>query len=140
MVVVDGAGVPGGNLVDAASSAEVTVVEATLETIAVPRESRGRPRTRPARRLSATAGDADAWRKRLAKRGIDRMCPPRKPRRKPPLQAGRKLRRYKRRCKVERPVAWLGNFRRLVMRWERHITMYRAFFHVACLLITLRQL
>jgi transposase len=39
-----------------------------------------------------------------------------------------------------RTFAWLGNFRRLVVRGERHITMYRAFFHVACLLITLRQL
>jgi transposase len=59
---------------------------------------------------------------------------------KPPMQDGRKLRRYKRRWKVERTFAWLGNFRRLVVRWERNITMYRAFFHVACLLIILRQL
>jgi transposase len=41
---------------------------------------------------------------------------------------------------VERTFAWLGNFRRLVVRWERKINMYQAFFHVACLLITLRQL
>ena len=36
--------------------------------------------------------------------------------------------------------AWLGNFRRLVVRYERHLCVYNAFFHVACLIITLRHL
>ena len=47
---------------------------------------------------------------------------------------------HRRRWKVERTFAWLGNFRRLVVRWDRLITVYRAFFHLACLIITLRQL
>jgi transposase len=140
MVVVDGQGVPLGNLLDAASPAEVTLVEPTLETIAVPRGGRGRPRKRPERLIYDKACDSDALRKRLARRGIELICPHRKNRTKPPLQDRRKLRRYRRRWKVERTFAWLGNFRRLVVRWERHITMYSAFFHVACLLITLRQL
>ena len=140
MVVVDGQGVPLGNLLDAASPAEVTLVEATLETIAVPRQGRGRPRQRPVRLIYDKACDSDPLRQRLAKRGIDLICPHRKNRTKPPLQDGRKLRRYKRRWKVERTFAWLGNFRRLVVRWEHHITMYSAFFHVACLLITLKKL
>jgi transposase len=140
MVVVDGEGVPLGNLLDAASPAEVTLVEATLETIAVPRQGRGRPRKRPERLIYDKACDSDALRQRLAKRGIDLICPHRQNRKKLPLQDGRKLRRYKRRWKVERTFAWLGNFRRLVVRWERSITMYRAFFHMACLLITLKKL
>jgi transposase len=140
MVVVDGAGIPVGNLLDSASPAAVTLVEATLETIAVPRQGRGRPRKRPERLIYDKACDADALRKRLARRGIDLICPHRKNRTKPSMQDGRKLRRYKRRWKVERTLAWWGNFRRLVVRWERHITMYRAFFHVACLLITLKKL
>lgn len=140
MGVVDGPGVPLGNLLDAASPAEVTLVEATLETIAVPRQGRGRPRQRPVRLIYDKACDSDPLRQRLAKRGIDLICPHRKNRTKPPLQDGRKLRRYKRRWKVERTFAWLGNFRRLVVRWEHHITMYSAFFHVACLLITLKKL
>ena len=41
---------------------------------------------------------------------------------------------------VERTIGWLGNFRRLLIRWERHVHMYRAFMNVACLLITARQL
>jgi transposase len=56
------------------------------------------------------------------------------------VQDGRKLRRYRRRWNVERTFAWLGNFRRLLVRWEVNITMSQAFFPVACLLMTLRQL
>lgn len=140
MVVVDGEGVPVRHLLDAASPAAGKLWEPTLETIAVPRSGRGRPRKRPARLSYDKACDSDALRKRLAKRGIELICPHRTNRKRPPLQDGRKLRRYKRRWKVERIFAWLGNFRRLVVRWERHITMYRAFFHVACLLITLKKL
>jgi hypothetical protein len=71
----------------------VTLGAATLETIAVPRQGRGRPRTRPERLIDDKACDADALRKRLAKRGIDLSCPPRKHRPKPPPQDRRKLRR-----------------------------------------------
>jgi transposase len=140
MVVVDGHGVPRGNLLDSASPAEVTLLEPTLEMMAVPRPGPGRPRKNPQRVIYDKAGDSDPLRRRLARRGIELMCPHRRNRAKPPWQDGRKLRRYRRRWKVDRTFAWLGNFRRLVVRWEHHILMYRAFFHVACLLITLRQL
>jgi transposase len=95
---------------------------------------------RPERLIYDKAWDSDALRQRLARRGIDLICPHRTNRKRPPMQDGRKLRRDKRRWKVERTFAWVGNFRRLVVRWERDITMYRAFFHVACLLITLKKL
>ena len=118
----------------------MTLLEPTLDTIAVPRHGPGRPRKKPERVIYDKACDSDPLRKRLAKRGIELICPHRRNRVKPPLQDGRKLRRYRRRWKVERTFAWLGNFRRLLVRWEVHITMYQAFFHVACLLLTLRQL
>jgi transposase len=140
MVVVDGQGIPLGNLLDSASPAEVTLLEPTLDTIAVPRNGPGRPRQKPERVIYDKACDSDPLRRRLARRGIELICPHRRNRVKPPVQDGRKLRRYRRRWKVERTFAWLGNFRRLVVRWEVNIAMYRAFFHVACLLITLRQL
>ena len=140
MVVVDGQGLPVGNLLDAAFPADVPLVEPTLPTIAVPRLGPGRPRKKPKRVIDDKACDADPLRQRLAKRGIELICPHRRHRVPPPLQDGRKLRRDKRRWKVERTCAWFGNFRRLVVRWERHLTMYQAFFHMACLLITLRQL
>ena len=41
---------------------------------------------------------------------------------------------------IERLFAWLGNFRRLVVRYERKSRMFQAFVHVAFMLIALRQL
>lgn len=40
---------------------------------------------------------------------------------------------------AERTIAWLSGFRRLVIRYERKVKMFRAFVHLACMLITLRQ-
>jgi transposase len=140
MMVVDGQGIPLGYLLASASPAEVTLLEPTLDTIAVPRQGLGQPRKNPERVISDKACDADPLRKRLARRGIELICPYRRNRVNTPRQDGRKLRRYRWRWKVERTFAWLGNFRRLVVRWKRQIAIYRAVFRVACLLITLRQL
>jgi hypothetical protein len=34
-------------------------------------------------------------------------------------------------------VFWIGNLGRLVVHWERRLTEFQAFFHLACLLIAL---
>jgi len=139
MVLVDGKGIPLGALLASASPAEVTLLEDTLAAVRIPGQ-RGRTCERlPARIIADKAYDSDALRQRLAARGIELIVPPRRNRRRP-LQDGRKLRRYRRRWTVERTFAWLGNFRRLGTRHDRLITVYRGFFHIACLLITLRYL
>ena len=140
MVVADGQGLPLGNYLDSASKHEVGLIEPTLEQIAVPRPGRGRPRKNPTRLIYDKAADSDPLRARLARRGIELICPHRNNRKQPPTQDGRPLRRYKRRWKVERTFAWWGNFRRLVVRWEYHIQMYQAFVNLACLMIVLRRL
>ena len=53
-------------------------------------------------------------------------------------QDARKLRRYRKRWKVERLFAWMHNFRRLVTRWEYHIENFLGFVHLACLYLLLR--
>ena len=140
MVVVDGAGVPLGSQLTSASPAEVKLAEATLDAISVPRGGRGRPQKRPLRVIADRGYDSDPLRGRLRNRGLLLIVPHRKNRRAPSLNDGRNLRRYRKRWKVERTFAWLGNFRRLVVRYDRHLNMYRAFFHIACALITLRFL
>ena len=140
MVVVDGQGIPLGNYLESASPSEVTLIEPTLERVGVPRPGRGRPRKNPQRLIYDKAADSDPLRARLARKGIELICPHRKNRKKPPTQDGRPLRRYKRRWTVERTFSWWGNFRRLVVRWEYHIEMYQAFVNVACLWIVLGQL
>jgi hypothetical protein len=46
---------------------------------------------------------------------------------------------YRLRYTVERTFAWLGNFRRLLIRWEHLSGVYRTFFTVAVLLVCLRR-
>ena len=89
--------------------------------------------------IADRAYDSDPLREQLAARGIELVAPYRRNRRKPRTQDGRVLRRYKRRWKVERTFAWLGNFRRLVVRYDRFTTIYEAFFHIAYFMITLRR-
>jgi transposase len=138
MVVASGQGIPLGVQLASASPHEATLIESTLEKVSVPRR-RGRPRKKPVRLIYDKAADSDPLRKRLKKRSIDLICPHKSNRRKPCTQDGRKLRRYRHRWKMERSFAWVGNFRRLVVRYEHKISMYQAFFHIACLMITLRQ-
>jgi len=140
MVVVDGRGLPLGNYLHSASPAEVRLAETTLAAIRVGRTHRaGRPRQKPLRVIADKAYDSDPLRKRLRQRGIELICPHKKNRVRPATQDGRALRRYKRRWIVERTNAWLGNFRRLVVRYDRSLTIYRAFFHIACFMIVLRR-
>jgi transposase len=140
MVVVDGQGVPVGSTVTSASPAEVKLVEETLATIKVPQKRRGRPKTRPRLLTGDKAYDSDKLRLALSFRGIKLLAPHRKNRKYARKQTDQELEPYRRRWKVERTFAWLGNFRRLVVRWDRLLTVYMGFFHLACIVSTLRQL
>jgi transposase len=140
MVLVDGAGTPLGAYLDTASPAEVRLLEATLDTVAVGRPGRpGRPRKRPDRLIADRAYDSNAARAWLVRRGIEPIIPARGNNRQATHQDGRKLRRYRRRWIVERTIGWLGNFRRLTVRYDRLVETYGGFFHLACALITLRK-
>jgi transposase len=140
MVVVAGAGVPLGSQLTSVSPAEVQLAESTLAAVAVPRRGRGCPRKNPACVIADRAYDSDPLRDRLCRRGLLLIAPHRKSRRRPSRNDGRTLRRYRKCWKVERTFAWLGNFRRLFARYDRSLKMCRAFFHIACALISLRLL
>jgi len=140
MVVVDGQGVPLGDYLCSASPAEVKLAETTLASIRVGRRHHaGRPRQKPERVITDKAYDSDPLRSGLKRRGIELICPHQKNRVRPAPQDGRALRRYKRRWMVERTFGWLGNFRRLVVRYDRSLKIYGAFFHIACFMIVLRR-
>jgi IS5 family transposase len=89
--------------------------------------------------IADKAYDSDALRERLRQRGIELICPHKRNRVRPATQDGRVLRGYQRRWIVERTHAWLGNFRGLVVRYDRSLTLYGAFFHIACFMIVLRR-
>jgi len=139
MLLVDGQGIPLGVLLASASPHEAPLAEATLAQVKVPRP-RGRPRQRPRRIIADKAYDSDPLRRRLKRRGIELIVPYRWYKKNKPYADRRKLRRCRRRWKIERTNAWLGFFRRLATRYDRILTIYRGFFHIACLIITLRHL
>jgi len=133
MAVADGAGLPLAISIASASPHEVTLVDATLDTCFAA--------TLPARLIGDKAYDSDRLDARLAhERAIELIAPHRGNRRRPPTQDGRPLRRYRRRWKVERLLAWLQNFRRLVTRYEYHAANFLAFVQLGCIVILLRHL
>ena len=139
MVVVDGQGIPLGSTLASASPSEVKLAEKTLERVKVPRNGRGRPKKRPLQLIADKGYDSDPLRKRLKELKVDPIVPHRRNRKRPKVQDGRKLKRYRRRWIIERTFAWLGNYRRLLVRQERRIDIYRAFFHLACIMIVLNR-
>jgi transposase len=95
----------------------------------------------PQRLIGDKAYDSDKLDRDLARQGIELIAPHRRNRRRDRItQDGRALRRDRRRWKIERRFAWLGNYRRLVVRYERQIENFHAFVQLACGLILLRQL
>ena len=80
------------------------------------------------------AYESDRLNAELARRGVELIAPPRRTR-KQRTQDGRPLRRYRRRWKVERLFAWLQNFRRIVVRYERIAENFLGMLHLACCLI-----
>jgi transposase len=50
------------------------------------------------------------------------------------------LARVRQRWKVESTFAWLDNFRWILVRHERYLSIFRAFFLLALILISLRYI
>jgi hypothetical protein len=113
MLEVDGNGLPLGFHLDSANTAEVKLAEQTLDTIRVARP-RGRPQWRPQKLVADRGYYSSAFRQALRRLSAA-------------LYGGRSF-------------AWLGNFRRLLIRWERLFGVYRSLFTVAVLIVCLRRL
>jgi transposase len=131
LVVADGQGVPLACRTESASPAEVTLVEDVLDQVA--------PGDEPTPLIADRAYDSDKLRTNLLAKGWDLVCPHRRGRVRPKTQDGRKLRRYRRRWKIERTISWISSFRRLMIRHEHYSFIYQGFIHLACILICLRR-
>lgn len=94
----------------------------------------------PDKMIGDRAYDSDPLDVRLEQQyGVELIAPHKINRSKPPTQDGRKLRRYKRRYKIERLWAWLKNFKRVATRWEFHGCNFLGMVQLACMLILLRH-
>ncbi len=142
MLVVDGHGLPIGLYLDSAQPHEITLADRTLKTIRVP-QKRGRPRTKPKSLAADKAYDSRTFRTELRKRGIKTAIPTferrkrKKPKRGRPVKTGPL---YKSRWKVERAFAWMDNCRRLVVRWDRSLHIYKAFCLIALILWSVNRI
>jgi len=127
-LIVDGRGTP---LAITHSGANVHDSEKAIELVdAIPpiKRPRGRPRKRPGELLADAAYDAEEKiRRPLRKRGIR----PRIRRRKSGHGSGL----GKRRWVVEACFAWLFQFRRLRVRYEKRDDIHEAFLIIGCILI-----
>lgn len=129
MVIVDASGVPLAIHTTSASPAEVRLVHDTLDA------SFGLDF--PKRLIGDKAYDSDGLDAELAAVGVEMIAPNRRNRRK--TQDGRPLRRYKRRWKVERTIAWLQSFRRIRTRDEVKAQNFLGFVQLGCIVILLRM-
>ena len=131
MAVADRHGLPVAVYIASASPHEVTLVPDTVESRFVA--------DCPQRLIGDKAYDSDKLDAQLEQQGIELIAPHRTNRIKPVTQDGRKLRRYKRRWKIERLFAWLQQFRRILSRHEYHAANFLGFVHLGCLVILMRQ-
>jgi transposase len=130
MAVADRHGLPVSFCIESATPHEVKLATSTLVQMVVP--------DAPEHLIGDNAYDSDKLDAQLRQYGIEVIAPHRSTRRK--TQDERCLRRYRRRGKIDRLFAWLQNFRRLVVRYERHAENSLGMLHLACCLILLRHL
>ena len=131
MAIADTAGFPVAAYVESASPHEVRLVEQTIDSSFT--------QYAPVKLIGDKAYDSDKLDQQLSEeRGIELIAPHKRNRKKQRTQDGRKLRRYRRRRKVERLFAWLQNFRRLVVRYEYHVENFIGLLQLGCSIILLR--
>jgi transposase len=131
MAVADCHGLPVAVCVENATPHEVKLATSTLVQMIVPEA--------PQNLIGDNAYDSDKLDAELQQYGIELIAPHRINRRNA-TQDLRRLRRYRRRWKIERLFAWLQNFRRLVVRYERYAQNFLGMLYLACCLILLRHL
>ena len=130
MAVADGSGFPLAVYISSASRHEVKLVGETLAEVFTGEL--------PMRLIGDKAYDSDPLDAELAEKGVEMITPHKQNRKRAKTQDGRKLRRYKRRWKVERLFAWLHKFRRVVVRYDYRAENFLGFVHLACIVILLR--
>ena len=118
--------------VTAANVNDCTIFEELIDAIPRIRRTWGAPRKRPHKLHADKAYDTRGCRQALARRGI-RCRIARKG-----IESSEKLGRH--RWVVERTLAWLNQFRRLAIRYERRADIHEAFLHLGWALICLRFL
>lgn len=106
------------------------VFEQIIDAIRPIRRPRGRPRKRPVRLHADKAYDIPRCRQALKRRRITVRIA------RKGVESSEKLGRH--RWVAERTLAWLAQFRRLTIRYERRSDIHQAFLSLGCALTCLK--
>jgi transposase len=131
-LLVDATGIPLAWTLTGGNRHDVTQLIPLVDRVPPVRGRVGRPRRRPDR-LSADRGyDYPSHRRQLCRRGIAPEIARRN------TEHGSGLGRY--RWVVERTFAWLHQFKRLLVRYDRRGEIHEAFLALGCCLVCYRRL
>jgi transposase len=129
--LTDANGVPLAVTLSAANTHDIRSALSTVEEVPRVNGKRGRPRTRPDALIADKAYDSQAFRAQLKALRIHPCIPHRG-------DSSRGL--GKARWPIERTIAWLHQFRRLRIRWDKRAEIHQAFLHLAATVICQRIL
>ena len=129
-LLVDASGIPLARTVTGGNRNDVTQLLPLVDAVRSVRGKVGRPRRRPDRVTADRGYDHDKYRRQLRERGITPEIARRQ------TEHGSGLGRA--RWVVERTFAWLHNFKRLLVRYDRRHEIHEAFLAIACCLVCFR--
>ncbi len=131
-LLVDASGIPLAWTLTGGNRNDVTQLIPLVDAVPPVRGRVGRPRRRPDRLTADRGYDHDKYRDQLRQRGIKPEIARRQ------TEHGSGLGRY--RWVVERTFAWLHQFKRLLVRYDRRHDIHEAFLALACCLVCFRRL
>ncbi|MGT2509196.1 IS5 family transposase [Cupriavidus basilensis] len=126
-ILVDANGIPVSAILTAANRNDVTQLLPLVDAIPPIRGVRGRPLQKPKVIYADRGYDSELHRQKLRERGIKPVIAKRR------TEHGSGLGNF--RWMVERTHAWLHNFRRLRIRFERRADIHEAFLKLGCSLV-----
>lgn len=140
--LVDKNGIPLSVEITKAGGSDHLFALPVVDQIKIVNGRRGRPRTRPVKLVADRGYAARGFRNELRKRSIRHQIPVTNPGGNVKCFKGRPPNYqpllYKARWKVERTIAWLSNFRRVNVCFDRITGVYKAFCVLASLVIAVR--
>jgi transposase len=131
-LLVDATGIPLAFSVTGGNRNDVTQLIPLLDAVPAVGGRPGRPRRRPDTVLADRGYDHDKYRRLVRERGITPLIARRQ------TDHGSGLGRH--RWVVERTFAWLHNFKRLLVRYERRAEIHHALLALGCSLVCFRRL
>ena len=131
-LLVDATGIPLAYSVTGGNRHDVTQLIPLLDRVPAVRGAIGRPRRRPGQLVADRGYDYGNYRREVRARGIRPMIARKQ------TAHGSGLGHV--RWVVERTFAWLHQFRRLLVRYERRAEIHEAFLAIGCCLVCFRRL